>query len=102
MHGEPRTGTGCDCRSGDRHLTARECQILPLIATGMNNKRIGRRLGISTRTVDQHLVTMLRRSGAENRTELIARCYAVGILRSGAWPATWSGLRCLAVARIWE
>lgn len=101
MHGEA-TGAGCDCRSGDCHLTVRECQVLPLIAAGMNNGRIGRRLGISTRTVDQHLVTMLRRAGAENRTELVARCYAAGILRSGTWPAAWSGLRCLAAVRVWE
>jgi DNA-binding CsgD family transcriptional regulator len=102
MYGEPLTGTGCDCRSGDWHLTTRECQVLPLIAAGMNNERIGQRLGISTRTVDQHVVTMRRRADAENRTELVARCYAAGILRSGVWPAAWTGRRCLAATRIWE
>ena len=53
-------------------------------------------LGISTRTVDHHLRTMLRRAGAQSRVELVARCYAAEIMVAGTWPPAWSGGRCLA------
>jgi DNA-binding NarL/FixJ family response regulator len=68
-----------------------------LAAAGMTNKRIGRALGISARTVDLHVETMLRRTGATCRAELIARCYAAGILAVMSWPPAWSGSRCLTV-----
>jgi DNA-binding CsgD family transcriptional regulator len=98
LDGEERTAGRCHCPSGACHRTARETQILPLVAAGMSNERIARLLGISARTVDQHLTTMLRRASAANRAELVARCYAAGIMREGIWPPAWSGMRCLMVA----
>ena len=92
------SGRSCRCPPGGEHLTAREIEVVVLAATGMTNKRIGHRLGISVRTVDLHLETMYRRTGAACRAELIARCYAAGILAIMAWPPTWSGSHCLTVA----
>jgi DNA-binding NarL/FixJ family response regulator len=63
----------------------------------MRNSQIARTLGISTRTVEQHFVAMRRRAGAASRGELIARCYAAGILDQGVWPPGWSGARCLRI-----
>jgi DNA-binding NarL/FixJ family response regulator len=97
LSGNNETNPACRCASDAGHLTLREIQVLLLIASGMSNHRIAPMLHISVRTVDQHLITMLRRAGAMNRTELIARCYAASVLRQGIWPPTWSGTRCLAV-----
>jgi DNA-binding CsgD family transcriptional regulator len=88
-------GNSCGCRSGDRHLTDREIEVLLLVAAGKHNKEIAASLGISTRTVDHHLRTMLRRAAAGTRAELIARCYTVRILAPASWPPTWTGRQCL-------
>jgi hypothetical protein len=61
----------------------------------MSSLRIGRVLGISARTVNDHVDIMMRRAGAANRVELIARAYASGILLCGTWPPLSSPNRCL-------
>jgi DNA-binding CsgD family transcriptional regulator len=76
-------------------LTDREIEVLLLAASGRSNRSIARILCISIRTVDQHIQSMLRRTEAEDRAELVARCYAGGILRSGVWPPAWSGHYCM-------
>lgn len=82
---------------GGSRLTDREIDVLVLAAAGKTNKRIGTLLGISARTVELHVETMLRRSGAECRAELIARCYAAGVLSVRVWPPTWSGRRHVGI-----
>ncbi len=84
------------CQPGTDHLTDREVEVLLLVAAGRRNKQIAEQLGISTRTVDHHLRAMLRRAGALSRAELVARCYAAGIMIPQAWPPAWSGRRCLS------
>jgi DNA-binding NarL/FixJ family response regulator len=44
-------------------LTAREQQILVHIAEGLTNKEIGAKLGISTRTVEAHRDSLMRKIG---------------------------------------
>jgi DNA-binding NarL/FixJ family response regulator len=44
-------------------LTARERQILALVADGATNREIGTRLGISTRTVEAHRDSLMRKLG---------------------------------------
>jgi hypothetical protein len=60
---------------------------------------IARLLHIEARTVDQHFQVMLRRADAANRAELIAKCFALGILLPGRsadkWEPAWSGSCCL-------
>jgi len=67
-------------------LTRRETRIISLLAAGASTSRVAQDLYISPHTVAAHLSNMLRRAGAANRTELIARLYAGGILAQGAWP----------------
>jgi len=86
-------GTSCRCLLTD-HLTPREVQVLVLAAAGESNAQIAGALLLSARTVDQHLMNMMRRTGSANRNELIARCCAAGILRPGTWPPRWSGRSC--------
>lgn len=50
-------------------LTARERQVLVLVATGASNKEIGRELGLAEVTVKLHVRQILRKIGARNRSE---------------------------------
>jgi DNA-binding NarL/FixJ family response regulator len=50
-------------------LTAREREVLGLVATGLSNRQIARRLGISERTVKSHLHNVFQRLGFTHRTE---------------------------------
>ena len=53
--------------ASDRRLSARELQVLRLVAQGLANKQIGRALGISERTVKVHLGNVFRRIGVADR-----------------------------------
>ena len=50
-------------------LTARERQVLDLMAEGLSNKQIGQRLFIATKTVSVHVSAILRKLGVKGRTE---------------------------------
>jgi DNA-binding NarL/FixJ family response regulator len=49
-------------------LSARELEVLRLVAKGLANKQIGRTLGISERTVKVHVGHVFRRIGVADRT----------------------------------
>jgi DNA-binding NarL/FixJ family response regulator len=49
-------------------LSARERQVLLLVAEGLANKQIATRLGIAERTVKVHLGSVFRRIGVADRT----------------------------------
>jgi DNA-binding CsgD family transcriptional regulator len=53
----------------DAELTAREHQVLELIAEGLSNGQIAERLYISRKTVSVHVSAVLRKLGAASRTE---------------------------------
>jgi DNA-binding NarL/FixJ family response regulator len=57
--------------AGDKHkaLSAREQEVLRLVAQGLANKQIGRRLGISERTVKAHLTNVFSALGVSDRTQ---------------------------------
>ncbi|HYO40458.1 MAG TPA: response regulator transcription factor [Nocardioidaceae bacterium] len=50
-------------------LTPREAEVLALVRAGLANKQIGRRLGISERTVKAHLTSVFQRIGVADRTQ---------------------------------
>lgn len=56
-------------------LTARELQILRLIADGMSNREIADTLFLSSRTVERHIANIYPKIGAHNKAE--ATAYAV-------------------------
>jgi NarL family two-component system response regulator LiaR len=70
--------------SGDRPaheaLTAREAEVLQMLAQGQPNKQIARDLGITERTVKFHVSAILAKLGVANRTEAIARAAQRGII----------------------
>jgi len=61
-------------------LSAREQVVLELVAQGMPNKLIARRLEISERTVKGHLTRIFERIGVTDRTQaaLWARDHGLG------------------------
>ena len=53
-------------------VTRREAEVLRLIAEGLSNQEIAARLYLSRRTVEKHVESLLRKSGASSRTQLLA------------------------------
>ena len=62
-------------------LTEREKEIILLVAKGLTNKAIGSHLGISDRTVQNHLANIFAKLNAESRTEAVMRAIAAGIVQ---------------------
>ena len=49
-------------------LTAREVEVLKLVAAGLMNREIAERLAVSTRTVDAHLRSIYAKLGVKSRS----------------------------------
>jgi DNA-binding CsgD family transcriptional regulator/tetratricopeptide (TPR) repeat protein len=62
-------------------LTARQSQVLALVAEGLRNAEIARRLFLSQRTVDNHVSAILGKLGADNRVEAAAKAAKLGLLK---------------------
>jgi two-component system, NarL family, response regulator YdfI len=56
---------------GERSLTARQREILEMMAAGLSNRAIAARLGISAYTVKFHVASILDKLGAGTRTEAV-------------------------------
>ncbi|MFD2182411.1 response regulator transcription factor [Rhodoplanes azumiensis] len=56
---------------GSDLLTAREREVLNLIAAGASNKEAGRQLGISPRTIEVHRARIMEKLGAKNAADLV-------------------------------
>lgn len=63
-------------------LTAREREVLSLVLEGFANKQIGRRLGISEKTVKGHLTNLFQRIGVADRTQAALWAERTGALRA--------------------
>lgn len=54
----------------DIELTPTEFKVVQLVAKGMGNREIAKRLKVSQRTVESHVSNMLNKTNLHNRTEL--------------------------------
>jgi two-component system response regulator NreC len=63
-----------------RQLTAREEQVLRLIAEGLTNKEIGRQLGISHKTVARHRDNITQKVNLSSRAELTRYAIQMGLI----------------------
>ena len=54
------------------HLTRRQAEILELVASGLSDKEIASRLGVSPRTIQSHLDRLYLQHGFHKRTAAVA------------------------------
>lgn len=71
-------------REAGVELTARERQILSLIAMGRSNKEIAERLGVSLKTVDNHRTNLMRKLDVHSVAELLSYALREGLLDTAA------------------
>jgi DNA-binding CsgD family transcriptional regulator len=65
---------------GDYMLTARELEVLWLLAEGASNKLIARRLGISFHTAKFHVASIAAKLDATGRTDAVAQAVRLGLI----------------------
>ena len=65
---------------GAEGLTAREREVLALLAEGLGNKAIAARLGISDHTAKFHVNAILSKLGAESRSAAIVKAARLGLV----------------------
>jgi DNA-binding NarL/FixJ family response regulator len=61
-------------------LTARELQVLRLLAEGASNKSIARHLGITPHTAKFHVASIVAKLGATGRTDAVAKAMRLGLV----------------------
>ncbi len=88
------------CRCAQKHFTARELEVLQLIAAGCTNSETAAQLHISTHTVAREVAIMLHRAGAPNRAALLALAFQGGNLRPGDLRPELTGRRCVWPRRL--
>jgi DNA-binding NarL/FixJ family response regulator len=69
-----------DDESPAEPLTAREIEVLQLLADGLGNRDIAARLGISEHTIKFHIRSILGKLGAASRTEAVMRGLRSGLI----------------------
>ncbi|MFJ3020010.1 response regulator [Streptomyces tendae] len=62
-------------------LTARETEVLVLIAEGLNNTQIASRLQVSTATVKTHINNLFAKTGVKDRAQAVRYAYGKGLVR---------------------
>jgi DNA-binding CsgD family transcriptional regulator/tetratricopeptide (TPR) repeat protein len=75
----PRSST----KSNPAGLTAREIEVLELVAQGLRNSEIAQRLFLSEKTAGHHVSAILRKLDVRSRTEAGAEAARLGIFGSG-------------------
>lgn len=76
-------GTGdtiVDVQVNDAGTTAREREVLSLLAEGLANKQVADRLDITAHTAKFHVESLLRKLGAANRAEAVKEGIRRGLI----------------------
>jgi DNA-binding NarL/FixJ family response regulator len=79
--GEHRTGDNGRSEIGPP-LTARELEILRLVATGRSPRQVAAELVISPKTVASHLQRILTKLSVHSRAQAVARAYELGLVHA--------------------
>ena len=65
----------------EENLSAREIEVLQLVAAGNNNQQIGKALHVSTATIKTHLIHIFEKLGVGDRTSAVRVALERGIIR---------------------
>lgn len=76
----PAPAEDLEPRSKRDALSIRELNVLRQVAAGLSNKQIARTLGISEKTVRNHLTRVFSKLGATNRTEAVISAIRTGLV----------------------
>jgi DNA-binding NarL/FixJ family response regulator len=73
------------CKSTDpsplpANLTQREAEVLKLVAQGKSNRQIAHALGLTEKTVTNHLTHILHKTNCENRAAATAFAFRHGLI----------------------
>ena len=74
---EARSPAGLD------DLTPREREVVALIASGLSNEEISRKIYVSPSTVKTHAARAMTKLGARDRAQLVVFAYQAGLVRPG-------------------
>lgn len=67
-------------QAGTPNLTAREEEVLQLLAAGMSNRELAEHLGVAQSTAQKHVENLFRKFGIHDRTEMITMAFRSGLL----------------------
>jgi DNA-binding NarL/FixJ family response regulator len=73
------TGPRAATRANLAGLTAREVEVLKLLARGHSNSQLARQLHVSSRTVEHHVAAILEKLSVNSRTEAVVAAFGLGL-----------------------
>ena len=76
----PRQETSATAPGIVEPLTAREAEVLSMLAAGSSNQAIAGQLVVTLDTVKKHVTHILAKLGAASRTEAVARARELGLI----------------------
>ena len=71
-----------DAEAPREELTAREAEVVRLMAGGYSNREIARALGTAEGTITTHVSSILAKFGARDRTRAVLKALETGLLRA--------------------
>lgn len=75
-----RVRTGVETNPDDvAGLTQRQRQVLRLVADGLTSQQIGKKLGLSSRTVERHIANIMGKLGVRSRIDLVKYAIRIGL-----------------------